>query len=85
MIEQFQGEYRWLSNFWYFEKPLEYLGLYYPTNEHFYVAMKTTDKEIRKLVAEHPLKGIKGYGKKIQVREDWGDIKLKVVWVEMEV
>lgn len=79
MIKEFQGEYRWLSNFWYFEAPMVYQGLTFPTNEHFYIAMKTTDYDMRKRVSQHPLKGVKKFGNTIPLREDWDDIKLKVM------
>lgn len=76
MIEEFQGEYRWLSNFWEFDKPFEYQGLTYPTNEHFYVAMKTTDTWVRGEVANHPLKGLKSFGRTIELRPDWEQVRL---------
>ena len=79
MIEQFQGEYRWLSNFWYFESPAVYQGLTYITNEHFYIAMKTKDLNIRREVSHHPLKGVKKLGNSFELREDWESIKLDIM------
>ena len=79
MIEQFQDEYRWLSNFWFFEQPMEYQGMKFVTNEHFYVAMKTKDVIIRKKVAEHPLKGLKKFGNTFELRDDWENIKFDVM------
>lgn len=79
MIKEFQKEYRWLSNFWYFEKPFAYQGLIYPTNEHFYVAMKTEDLFIREEVSNHPLKGLKKFGTSFPVRDGWDDIKVKAM------
>lgn len=78
-ILQFKDDYRWLSNFWMFQKPMKYQGLSFPTNEHFYVAMKTKDFSIRKQVSEHPLKGVKKFGQSIVIRDDWDDIKLEVM------
>ncbi|CAM0109813.1 hypothetical protein VPH166E361_0118 [Vibrio phage 166E36-1] len=74
MINQFKDKYRWLSNFWFFDIPMKYPDegggyFHFPTNEHFYVAMKTTDYNIRKQVAEHPLKGLKKFGTTIELRE----------------
>jgi len=37
-ILEFQGEYRWLSNFW--PVIIQYEGYKFPSNEHFYQAMK---------------------------------------------
>ena len=79
MITQFQGEYRWLSNFWFFEQPLLEGGRSYPTNEHFYVAMKTTNEIIRQQVANYPLKGVKVFGTTFPLRKDWNQIKLDVM------
>lgn len=78
-ITEFKDEYRWLSNFWYFEKPLVYQGLSFPTNEHFYVAMKTKDYNLRKVISDHPLKGLKKFGRSFEVRTDWEDIKIDVM------
>lgn len=79
MIKEFQGEYRWLSNFWEFDTPMVYQGMSFITNEHFYVAMKTKDLSIRKQVSEHPLKGLKKFGNTFPLRKDWNDIKLDVM------
>ena len=83
MIEEFKDEYRWLSNFWYFDEPMVCLNgmspISMPTNEHFYVAMKTNDLDLRKTISEHPLKGIKKFGSTFELREDWEDIKLEVM------
>ncbi len=79
MIKEFQKEYRWLSNFTFFEAPLVYQEMKFPTNEHFYVAMKTKDVEVRKQVSEHPLKGVKKFGQTLTVREDWKGIRLGVM------
>lgn len=75
MITQFKDTYRWLSNFHKFEKPMEYDGMLFITNEHFYVAMKTTDKVLRQKVASHPLKGLKAFGNTLPLRADWDGIK----------
>ena len=79
MIEQFQGEHRWLSNFGFFETPLIYQGMAYLTNEHFYVAMKTKDVSIRKQVSDHNLKGLKKFGNTFQLRDDWESVKFDVM------
>ena len=76
---RFRGEYSFLSNFQYFDKPMQYGDLTFPTNEHFYVAMKTLDQDLRKEVSEHPLKGLKAFGNTLPLREDWDDIKDKVM------
>ena len=79
----FREEYSFLSNFTYFDKPMVRLEhpykLTFLTNEHFYIAMKTTDVDIRSQVCKHPLKGLKKFGTSFTLREDWEDIKLKVM------
>ncbi|CAM0108020.1 hypothetical protein VPH166E361_0079 [Vibrio phage 166E36-1] len=83
MITQFRDECSFLSNFQYFDKPLQlkYQGviLSFPTNEHFYIAMKTTNLTLRKQVCDHPLKGLKKFGNSLPLRDDWDDIKLSVM------
>lgn len=53
MIDSFDGEYRWLSNFW----PCcikDTQGNVYPTAEHAYQAMKYRDEKLRAWVREAP-------------------------------
>src|SRR5690348_9381030 len=51
-IAEFQGEYRFLSNFWPAE--VAYEGITYPTAEHAYQAAKTMDVNERKRIAALP-------------------------------
>ena len=77
-IEQFAGEYRWLSNFW--PVTIQYEGITYPSIEHFYVAMKTTDIELRREISELESAGrAKRFGRKIDIRPDWDDIKIQIM------
>ena len=48
LINAFQGEHRFLSNFW--PSYLSYDGLLYPTVEHAYQAAKIKDTDIRKQI-----------------------------------
>lgn len=79
MITQFRGEYSFLSNFQKLEIPMLYDGNLYRTNEHFYQAMKFTDKEVRVYISKHESKGLKKFVGTLDWREDWDDIKLKVM------
>jgi hypothetical protein len=77
-IREFQGQYRWLSNFW--PAPISYGHDIYPTVEHFYQAMKTTDQTKRKAIITLPhAAAVKKFAKTIQLRDDWEDIKLDVM------
>ncbi len=75
----FREEFKFLSNFQYLETPMNYDGMRFMTNEHFYIAMKTLDKEARLAVSNHPLKGLKKFGRDLTIREDWDDIKISVM------
>lgn len=84
MILQFRGEYAFLSNFTKLEAPIVYRGVSYPTVEHFYQAMKTLDKDERIVVVKHPSKGLKRYSKTLQLRDDWEDVKRRVMWAVLK-
>src|SRR4051794_21773182 len=45
-IDSFEGQYRFLSNF--FPAEVEFEGMTYPSVEHAYQSAKTTDREMRK-------------------------------------
>lgn len=78
-IFEFQGEYRWLSNFWPCSVELD--GLAFNSVEAAYVAAKTTDVEIRKKIQSLKTAGeCKRFGRTIELREDWEDIKLDVMY-----
>lgn len=79
-ITQFRDEYRWLSNFWFFERPMVYDNIVYSSVEHFYVAMKSRSNEFRRQVAAtHKPSEVKRLGKSVDLREDWDKIKLDVM------
>ena len=54
IIQEFQGDYRFLSNFW--DSPAFYDGIRYPTAEHAYQAAKFLDPGYREVIrmAERP-------------------------------
>lgn len=77
-ITDFRGEYRWLSNFG--ESPIEVGGKSYATVEHFYQAMKATTVEEHEWVRTAPTPGqSKRRGQKVEMVEDWEEIKLGVM------
>lgn len=55
VIREFQGEYRFLSNFWYVDVELD--GVVYPTLEHAYQAAKTDDPKKRDIILHKPTPG----------------------------
>lgn len=79
MIKEFQGEYRWLSNF--APVNIEYGGIAYPSVEHYYVAMKTDKNHIREKISTftHPAQA-KKYGQKLPLPDYWDDnYKIKIM------
>lgn len=75
-----RDKYRFLSNFWFFETPMKYGGMYFKTSEHFYMAMKTVDKSLRLKIAECTTGAdAKKLGRSLDLRPDWEDIKLDVM------
>ena len=73
-IDSFQGEYRWLSNFW--SSPIEYEGIKYPTVEHAYQAQKFQSNENKRRIAELKTPGeAKREGKEILLPPTWELIK----------
>jgi ribA/ribD-fused uncharacterized protein len=78
-IDSFQGEYRFLSNFWPAE--VEFEGLTYPTVEHAYQSAKTLDMtERRRIAALATPAEAKHAGEALQPqRADWADVKFDVM------
>lgn len=78
MICEFEGKYAFLSNF--FPSSILYEGIVYPTNEHFFQAMKALDQEERKKIAAADTPGkAKRLGRHVQLRADWEQIKVDVM------
>ena len=83
MINCFDEEYAFLSNF--FDSPISDGELWYPTVEHYFQAMKTTDFELRKEIADAPTPGkAKRLGRRVELREDWEDIKDDVMYEALQ-
>lgn len=77
-VVEFQGEYRWLSNFW--PCRVWYDGNEYPSVEHAYQAAKTTDVDVRRFISTLSTPGeAKRAGQTIELRGDWGLIKLPIM------
>ena len=74
MINCFDGEYAFLSN--YYNSPITHDGITYPTNEHFFQAMKTLkiDERLAIAAAETPGQS-KRMGRSVTLRSDWETIK----------
>lgn len=89
MIDEFRGDYYFLSNF--YPCSIECENLVYPSVEHFYVAMKAdeyqyingahyTVNEYRKYISNVKYPGlVKKIGNNIKIRKDWNSSKLKIM------
>ena len=78
MIVEFDGQYDFLSNF--YPSSILYEGIVYPTNEHFFQAMKTLDQAERQKIANAETPGMaKRLGRHVQLRPDWEKIKVDVM------
>lgn len=77
-INKFDGRYAALSNF--YDSMICHEYIFYPTVEHYFQAMKSTDLKIRKWIADAPTPGeAKRRGRAIQLRPDWEEVKEQVM------
>ncbi len=78
MIDCFDGHWAFLSNFYWNE--IEFEGITYPTNEHFFQAMKTLDINERRAIANCRIPGqAKRMGRRVALRPDWEVVKESVM------
>ena len=78
MINVFDGDYAWLSNFAY--SPFECDGWWYPTVEHYFQAAKTTDiNEYEGIVAAATPGQAKRLGRRVTLRPDWEKVKDQIM------
>ena len=77
-IEQFRGEYRWLSNF--HRCDVEFEGIMYPSSENAYQAAKSDDMEIRTTFKSLAPGKSKKLGSRLILRDGWNDMKLNIMY-----
>jgi ribA/ribD-fused uncharacterized protein len=78
MITTFLSKHRFLSNF--YESPVVYEGITYPSSEHAYQAAKSLDPVVRQRMANVSTPGkVKKAGRQITLRPDWEQVKLDVM------
>ena len=77
-IVSFKKEFKFLSNFYFAN--ISHKGVEYPTVEHFYCSMKTLGKEDRRKISCLKTPGqTKRFARKMPIRHDWDNVKLKVM------
>jgi len=77
MIDQFRGEYAFLSNFW--EAPVSYQGLTYGSNEAAFQAQKCILPEEKIAFTHLRPSDAKKAGRRVQLRPDWEAVKLEIM------
>ncbi len=76
MIDSLKGTY--LSNFW--SVPIVYEGLTYQNAESAFQASKCANTEERRWFLDTPAHIAKAKGKRVEIRPDWNEVRLKVMW-----
>lgn len=72
------------SNFLPLDEPFIYQGLLFYYVETFYVAMKTKDFSLRMKISKMKPGKAKRFGRKIELRSDWEEIKIDVMKFALE-
>jgi ribA/ribD-fused uncharacterized protein len=78
MINKFDEEYAFLSNF--YECPVEYNGIKYKNSEAAFHAQKTLNVAERYQFASLSPSESKKLGRKITLRKDWEQVKDKIMY-----
>ena len=79
MINSFQGEHEFLSNFAASE--IEFEGIVFPTVEHAFQAAKTFNHTGRVLIAAASTPGkAKRLGRSVSLRADWDEVKYSIMF-----
>jgi len=79
-IDEFRGEYRFLSNFWICSRGIKFEGDLYRSVEHAYQAAKTRVPEERQKIRACSTSGAaKKAGYRVTLRDDWEDVKLRIM------
>lgn len=78
MIDCFDGEFAFLSNFAY--SPISDGNIVFPTVEHYFQAAKTLNMEDYEAIATADTPGqAKRLGRNVELREDWEEIKEQIM------
>lgn len=77
MIKEFNGKYRWLSNFTPCSVILDDRS--YRSTEAAYQAAKTDIKELRVQFETMSAREAKKAGRRLSIRPDWNDIKIEIM------
>lgn len=78
VINEFRGEHRFLSNFW--SCYINWEGIYYPSVENAYQALKMADIDDRKRFRHIKASEAKQLGKLLPMVNDWDKHKVAVMY-----
>lgn len=78
MINEFSGQYEFLSNF--YNTPISYNGLLFSNSEAAFQAQKTLDNDERKKFTEYHAGKSKREGKRVNLRKDWEEVKEQIMY-----
>jgi len=82
-IDNFGGEYRWLSNF--YNHRISYQGVVYLSTEAAYQASKSLDEGVRLQFSDLNPRESKELGQTIEKRADWETYKENVMYDVLEL
>ena len=82
VINNFHGEYGWLSNF--APCKFEYQGIVYPTTEHFYQAWKFPADERAKIATLPNPGAAKRAGRKAKLCWNWDTVRVEVMKIALD-
>ena len=77
-IREFEGRYRFLSNFW--SCYVKYESMWYPSVENAYQAAKMKNKLDRTRFHHIKASEAKKLGRLLPMRDDWNDVRLDVMY-----
>ena len=78
VISEFQGYFRFLSNFWLCDILVD--GATYPSVEHAFQAAKAVDAKSSEMIRNAATPGrAKRLGKQVSRRPDWEDVKVGIM------
>ena len=87
MIDNFRGEYYFLSNF--YNAPVEYEGILYTNNEAAFQSAKLKNKNLRTNYIYNGMKynfatldpsTAKKFGRHLNLRSDWEEVKFDIMY-----
>ena len=82
MIDKFDGEYKFLSNF--YPSVVRFGGAAYPTVENAYQAAKCANPSERKWFRDITPGKAKRLGRQVQIRHDWESVKVSIMFNLLE-